>query len=191
MAPSQAATDFDSCIVEEASTRHVEFLKRPGLRSLTAEEEENGVVQSHRIPAAISSLSSHELPRCALFSQRITRNKIEFFSFLKRCGICPSMMCMNVHEVAPLENSDEPRLTAPGLSQMTYTPSRRTLSSSPLIPMISKYSSLDWSPELKGDLVQPLQSFSWRWRFQPHIKPVEEDGQDRVQLEVEEAGKSI
>lgn len=57
--------------------------------------------------------------------------------------------------------------------------------------MIGKYSSLDWSPELKGDLVQPLQSFSWRWRFQPHIKPVEEDGQDRVQLEVEEAGKSI
>lgn len=41
--PSQAATDFDACVVEEATSRHIELLKRPDPRNLTAEEEENGV----------------------------------------------------------------------------------------------------------------------------------------------------
>ncbi|BCR86807.1 uncharacterized protein ACHE_30794A [Aspergillus chevalieri] len=78
MTPSQAATDFDLCIVEEANTRHAELLKRPDPRSLAAEEEKNGApitVRSHRIPAAISSLSSRGLPSYSLLSHRITRTR--------------------------------------------------------------------------------------------------------------------
>ena len=38
--PSEAATDYDSCVVEDANRRHAELLKRPDPRNLTAEEEE-------------------------------------------------------------------------------------------------------------------------------------------------------
>ena len=41
---SQAATDFDAWIVDEANTRLKEFMKRPDLKNLTSEEEERGIV---------------------------------------------------------------------------------------------------------------------------------------------------
>jgi hypothetical protein len=42
--PSQAATDFDAWIVDEANTRLKEFMKRPDIKNLTSEEEERGIV---------------------------------------------------------------------------------------------------------------------------------------------------
>lgn len=41
--PSEAATDYDSCVVEDANRRHAALLKRPDPRNLTAEEEERDV----------------------------------------------------------------------------------------------------------------------------------------------------
>lgn len=55
--PSQAATDFDLCVVEEANTRHAELLKRPDPRNLTSEEDENGVPSMRAIvPNPIGSI---------------------------------------------------------------------------------------------------------------------------------------
>ena len=106
--PSQAATDFDSCVVEEANTRHVELLKRPDPRSLTVEEEENGVPSTRAIAPNPSGNIELVFPwiatLCSAFPPHHEKQDriIQFLEALR------DMPRHDVYEGVPPENSDEP-----------------------------------------------------------------------------------
>ena len=106
--PSQAATDFDSCVVEEANTRHVELLKRPDPRSLTVEEDENGVPSTRAIAPNPSGNIELVFPwiatLCSAFPPHHEKEDriIQFLEALR------DMPKHDVYEGVPPENSDEP-----------------------------------------------------------------------------------
>lgn len=106
--PSQAATDFDSCVVDEAIRRHEELLKRPDPRNLTAEEKENGVPSTRAIAPNPSGNIQLFFPwiatLCSAFPPRHEKQDriIQFLEALR------NMPKHDVIEGVPPENPNEP-----------------------------------------------------------------------------------
>ncbi|OJJ85929.1 uncharacterized protein ASPGLDRAFT_122491 [Aspergillus glaucus CBS 516.65] len=106
--PSQAATDFDSCVVEEANTCHVELLKRPDPRSLTVEEEENGVPSTRAIAPNPSGNIELVFPWIATLCSAFPPHHEKQDKIIQFLEALRDMPKHDVYEGVPPENSDEP-----------------------------------------------------------------------------------
>lgn len=106
--PSQAATDFDLCIVEEANTRHAELLKRPDPRNLTDEEEANGLVSMRAIAPNPSGNIELVFPWIATLCSAFPPHHEKQDKIIQFLEALRDMPKHEVYEGVPPEDPDEP-----------------------------------------------------------------------------------